>query len=107
VPTRLAYRTESVKPWYLCFVLLNPSHPKLPRYLPRYKNASASKAHKVTALSYRVTFTFHYTTHIANPGDYVIALGCTKDTESKDGLGLPGHHGCGAKRISLLAPYFG
>lgn len=28
---------------------------------------------------------------------------CTKDTESHDGLGLPGHHHCGKRSISLSA----
>jgi hypothetical protein len=26
---------------------------------------------------------------------------CTKDTESRDGMGLPGHHRCGKRRVKV------
>ena len=32
---------------------------------------------------------------------------CSKDTEAADGIGLPGHHGCGAERVLSSAPYLG
>ena len=32
---------------------------------------------------------------------------CTRDAVSKDGLGLPGYHGCGASRILATALYVG
>ena len=32
---------------------------------------------------------------------------CSKDTEAEDGIGLPGHHGCGDERILDSAPYVG
>jgi hypothetical protein len=32
---------------------------------------------------------------------------CLKDTVSTDGLGLPGHHGCGASRVLRTAQYLG
>jgi hypothetical protein len=32
---------------------------------------------------------------------------CTPDTETKDGIGLPGHHGCGDQAVSAAAPYLG
>jgi hypothetical protein len=34
-------------------------------------------------------------------------LSCTKDTLAKDGVGLPGHHGCGNATVSPNAPYVG
>jgi hypothetical protein len=30
-----------------------------------------------------------------------------KDTLSKDGLGVPGHHGCGSSRIRPTVKYLG
>ena len=32
---------------------------------------------------------------------------CTQDTEAADGLGLPGHHGCGRPAVPAAAPYLG
>ena len=32
---------------------------------------------------------------------------CSKDTESKDGINLPGHHGCGTKKRVLASAYLG
>lgn len=32
---------------------------------------------------------------------------CTPDTENADGIGLPGHHGCGDQVVSAAAPYLG
>ena len=35
------------------------------------------------------------------------ALTCSKDTEAADGIGLPGHHGCGDKTVPLQYSYLG
>jgi hypothetical protein len=32
---------------------------------------------------------------------------CTPDTEARDGIGLPGQHGCGKPTVSSAAPYLG
>jgi hypothetical protein len=32
---------------------------------------------------------------------------CTPDSENLDGIGLPGHHGCGDATVSSAAPYLG
>lgn len=32
---------------------------------------------------------------------------CTPDTETRDGIGLPGHHGCGNQVVSAALPYLG
>jgi hypothetical protein len=32
---------------------------------------------------------------------------CTQDTETTDGIGLPGHHGCGRQAVAAAAPYLG
>ncbi len=35
------------------------------------------------------------------------AFVCVKDTVSRDGLGLPGSHGCGARRVLRTVSYLG
>ncbi len=107
VATGKAFRTESGKPWHFYFAL-DPRFPNnIPRFLPLYKNASASKARKITPLEYSVTLTWRYATHLRNPQRFLILNACTKDTVSIDGYGLPGHHGCGNKKISTFATYLG
>jgi hypothetical protein len=32
---------------------------------------------------------------------------CAEETVTRDGLGLPGHHGCGAKKARSNAAYLG
>ncbi|HEY2316047.1 MAG TPA: hypothetical protein VGH96_20735 [Streptosporangiaceae bacterium] len=95
-----AYKFEVGKKWYL-YMTISKS---LPRYLHLTKSGSASKARKVNANEYEVTLTFHYS---APTPKYFWGGACTKDTESKDGLGLPGHHGCGNLRVSIFSTYLG
>lgn len=51
-------------------------------------------------LEYRVAFSVKFSTPTAF--DYRWEV-CTKDTEALDGLGLPGHHHCGARSIPMSA----
>lgn len=95
-----AYKFEVGKKWYL-YMTISKS---LPRYLHLTRSASASKARKVNANEYEVTLTFHYSAPTPN---YFWGGACTKDTESKDGLGLPVHDGCGNLRVSSRATYLG
>ena len=54
-------------------------------------------------LHFSVQFNF-----ILGQGGYQWKLNyCTRDSESLDGLGLPGHHGCGDPTVSASAPYLG
>jgi|SRR5215469_13664203 len=100
VPTALAYRTESPKHWFLYLTLRSA-----PRFIPLSRASTASRARKVTPREFAVRFTFRFNS--SNPHPFPIEFGCIKDTEAKDGLGLPGHHGCGAPRISVRARYIG
>jgi hypothetical protein len=52
---------------------------------------------------YTITYSFTIGNHSFTPGFNF----CTKDTESKDGLGLPGSHGCGASRVPASQSYLG
>ncbi len=90
-----AYKTESGKRWYFYFALARHR----PKYLYRYKDATASPARKINAGEFETTFKFHYMTRLRNPQPDVWAQACTKDTERKDGLGLPRPTGCGSKKI--------
>ena len=67
--------------------------------------ASVTKARRISAGEYENTFSYSFT--IGNDGYYWLPGACTKDAVSKDGLGLPGSHSCGAHRISTSAVYVG
>jgi hypothetical protein len=68
-------------------------------------HAKVSAARRISAGEYENTFTFSFI--IGNNGYYWAWAGCVKDTVSLDGLGLPGHHGCGASRIRRTVTYLG
>jgi hypothetical protein len=97
-----AYKTESGKRWYLYFALGRHA----PKYVYLYKDATVSRARKISAGKFEQTFTFHYRTDIKNPSRDVYPEGCVKDTEKIDGIGLPRRTGCGSKKI-LLYVYVG
>jgi hypothetical protein len=98
-----AYRTESRKRWYL-YLGLNRSGTTPPKYLSLDRNASASKAKRLSATAYQIVFSFP---RIPRNGEYPWPNACTKDAESHDGIGLPGHHDCGYKKIRSNAIYLG
>jgi hypothetical protein len=68
-------------------------------------NASVTKPKRISAggLEFKISYTFT----IGNHSYYWLWGACTKDAVTKDGLGLPGSHGCGAKQISANAGYLG
>jgi hypothetical protein len=105
-----AYKTEAAKRWFLYSGLrLGPIGriPAPPRYLflDRHGHATVSRPRPFHAREFIVTLRFRF--NIGN-SSYRLAMNyCTKDTERIDGLGLPGHHGCGAIRIRLNAGYLG
>jgi hypothetical protein len=68
-------------------------------------NASVSRPHRISTSKYETTLTFSFT--VGNDGYYFKFNACTKDTLSRDGLGLPGSHGCGARRVPATASYLG
>jgi hypothetical protein len=103
-----AYKTEAAKRWYL-YLGVNQSAGQpstgAPKYLNRSGISTASAARRLSATEFKVVFTFRARVDRKNVVLYPNA--CTKDTESKDGLGLPGHHGCGSKRVLAGAVYLG
>jgi hypothetical protein len=62
---------------------------------------------RISADQFVRTVTFTYT--VGGQHDHYAwdSLVCTKDSVAADGIGLPGHHGCGDQRLRYSLPYFG
>ena len=97
-----ALKHEIGKHWY---DYLAVGYPRIPKFAPLDKRATVSKATKVNSGEFFRTFTYSFRLRHNNPNPDPIE--CVKDTESKDGMGLPGHHGCGAKRVRTSVLYLG
>jgi hypothetical protein len=97
-----AYATEAGKHVYLYDSFFFGKQPITFNLVPK---ATASKARKVNAGEFFNLITFHI--KFRSPSQRWVPASCSKDTESRDGLGLPGHHGCGEKRFSAKTVYLG
>jgi hypothetical protein len=67
--------------------------------------ASVSKATRLSATQYRFTIKFTFT--VGNDGYAWVWNECSKDALTKDGIGLPGTHSCGASKVSASTLYLG
>ena len=109
VYTRLpasAYKHESTKKSYFYFGLRlsKTGTPTFPRFL-YLKKASISKARRVSSTEFKNTIKWSF--RVGNDG-YAFAINfCSKNSESKDGTGLPGTHSCGVKKIRSNIAYLG
>lgn len=105
-PSALA--TEMAKRTYPYFSvnLTRTGTPPRPKwvYLDR-GHASVSRPKQLQAGKY--TYNISYRFYVGNDGYYWWWTACTKDTEATDGLGLPGSHSCGVKRVSSTVSYLG
>lgn len=102
------YRTEAAKHWYLYAGLRLARHrrPPAPRTLTLSQTATAS--HPQRKHLYQFVITLRYRFRIGRHDAYVWRVNfCTRDSEATDGLGLPGHHGCGDRRIRTRTSYLG
>ena len=54
---------------------------------------------------YEITITFTF--DVGNDAYNWDSTWCTKDGEAENGIGLPGHHGCGDKSVPAAANYLG
>jgi hypothetical protein len=106
VPASL-YKAESAKRVYFYFGLnlSRTGEPKPPRYLYLDHSASISKVKRINKSEFERTITWSF--KIGDDGYYWLPAACTKDSESKDGLNLPGSHGCGDRRIPSSISYLG
>jgi hypothetical protein len=68
-------------------------------------HATISRATRTSVGSFARTISWSF--RIGNDGYNFLPGLCTKDTEATDGLGLPGHHGCGNSKISATVGYLG
>lgn len=103
-----ALGTEMVKQVYAYFALsLSKSGtPRPPATLTRNGGeASVSKPARLSATQYRFTIKFTFT--VGNDGYAWRWNECSKDTVTKDGIGLPGTHSCGARLVSASTLYLG
>ena len=100
------FANESAKDWYTYSGIKRSatSTPAGPASLargPRPTGVIVDAAHD------SVHFTVQYG-FVLGTGGYQWKLNyCTRDSESLDGLGLPGQHGCGDATVSASAPYLG
>jgi hypothetical protein len=102
-----AYRIEHAKKWYVYFGLrLSPvNEPPLPKWMYLDTKAKVSKARFISSAEFERTISLSF--RIGNDGYHFAWYSCSKDTESKDGLNLPGHHGCGIKKVRSNVNYLG
>lgn len=101
-------RTEMAKSVYLYFGLnLAPSRtPPLPKWMSLWAGSGIVLAvHRVSANEFSETASFSF--GIGHEDYNWTWTSCTKDSEAADGLGLPGHHGCGDQRVLYSASYLG
>jgi hypothetical protein len=103
-----ALRLEMSKPFYPYFGLTRGSAgaPALPKWLYLSAGrASVGRAQRISAVEFERTITFSFTigTH---PYSWAWLV-CLKDTVSRDGLGVPGHHGCGSSPVLRTVAYLG
>ena len=101
-------RTERHKAWHLYFGLKLsrtgiPSRPKTLKLNGGHARVVSTK--KLNSQQYAMTFTLSF--RVGNNGYFFLVNACQKDTESVDGLNLPGHHSCGNSFISSKIPYLG
>ncbi len=94
-----AYRAEARKRLYFYFAVnLNPTRiPKAPVWLSLDGSAKIGKARRISAIEFEQTVVISFR---VNDDAYNFGFSfCSKASESSDGVNLPGHHHCGAKRV--------
>jgi hypothetical protein len=79
--------------------------PGYPTWLNLDSHASISRLRRITARQYERTIGFSF--RVGNDGARWLVTACVKDVEAKDGIGLPGSHGCGALHVRRTVAYLG
>jgi hypothetical protein len=96
---------KHVYPYFGLSLVPPPGTPPAPHWL--YLNAGhpSVKVSRINAGEFKITLGFTFSVDHDNARwDF---LECQKDTLTKDGLGLPGSHGCGASRVAATVNYLG
>jgi hypothetical protein len=90
-------KQESTKRVYFYFGVRYGSQTTPPT---RVRLDGTGRLHKLRGHTYRTGFSVTFSTVQAYYYEWVI---CTRDSEARDGLGLPGHHSCGGRSIPYSA----
>jgi len=96
-----ALQTEAAKHVYFYFAvnLSSSSAVSAPKTLYLQTNYTLSAPTILSSDHYQQTLSFWYASH--NEYTKWNWFACTRDTESADGIGLPGHHGCGNSTVPV------
>jgi hypothetical protein len=105
-----AMSAEITKTWYVYFGATVSSSPSISPSPPATLllgtgGAKAAVPNQLSASQYSVKVTFQFA--VGNHGLSWLWGACTQDSESLDGLGLPGSHGCGNKTVPARVGYLG
>jgi hypothetical protein len=105
-----ALGTELAKRWYTYFGLTLSKSATLPKGPAVLQLGAGSPKigtpRRVSADEYAVTVTFSFPIGKKGANTWFWAA-CAPDSETADGIGLPGAHGCGAKAIPAVHSYLG
>jgi serine/threonine protein kinase len=103
-----ALPSEMSKPWFAYFgINLAPTkEPPPPKWLLLGAgNGHVTASRRISADEWGETVTFSFV--IGNDAYDWGWSTCLQDTEAENGIGLPGHHGCGNERVLDTASYLG
>jgi serine/threonine-protein kinase len=105
-----ALGTELAKRWYTYFGLTLSKSAALPKGPAVLQLGAGSPTigtpRRISADEYAVTVTFSFPIGKKGANTWFWAA-CAPDTETADGIGLPGAHECGAKAIPAVHSYLG
>jgi len=100
-------KTELAKPFYdyLGLSLANGGSPPAPKFMRLRHDWKTGPKTGGARGEHSISFQFSFSA-TARHYVYVVDV-CTIDTESLDGFGLPGHHGCGSTVVPVSTGYLG
>jgi hypothetical protein len=91
--------------FYFALNLSKHKTPPVPKQLTLQTHVTAGKATILASNEFRWVIAFKF--RVGKKNSRWDWNACTPDTESADGIGLPGHHGCGDTTIPVPAGYLG
>jgi hypothetical protein len=100
---------ELTKPYrvYLGVNFAKSGTPPPPKYMYLQEGWTGTKTTPVPKVADEYEATFQVSFKATEPSFSYVADACTIDTETKDGFGLPGTHGCGSEKVSTTTSYLG
>jgi hypothetical protein len=104
----LSLSTESAKRWYPYFAInfSTVGTPPAPKYVTLDRSATVSSSRRLSGTEYEVTVNYVYNVGPTRGFHWAWDM-CDRDQFLTDGLGLPGHHGCGDERLPVRFRYLG